>query len=141
MKYILAFMMTLSCLHAQELTTQEEKKEEFLFDLQLNSLYKQKRVDITEDLNQKNKLIIQNLKELCDSDFTKNYLLQNLNVLQEENKKLKAELELSRKDNLNLEKINLKCESNLEEQFWNKVIIGLTTTAGAFAGSAICLQK
>jgi hypothetical protein len=141
MKYILAFMMTLSCLHAQELTTQEEKKEEFLFDLQLNSLYKQKRVDITEDLNQKNKLIIQNLKELCDSDFTKNYLLQNLNVLQEENKKLKAELELSRKDNLNLEKINLKCESNLEEQFWNKVIIGLTTTAGAFAGSALCLQK
>jgi hypothetical protein len=141
MKYILAFMMTLSCLHAQELTTQEEKKEEFLFDLQLNSLHKQKRVDITEDLNQKNKLIIQNLKELCDSDFTKNYLLQNLNVLQEENKKLKAELELSRKDNLNLEKINLKCESNLEEQFWNKVIIGLTTTAGAFAGSALCLQK
>lgn len=133
--------MTLSCLHAQELTAQEEKKEEFLFDLQLNSLYKQKRVDITEDLNQKNKLIIQNLKELCDSDFTKNYLLQNLNVLQEENKKLKAELELSRKDNLNLEKINLKCESNLEEQFWNKVIIGLTTTAGAFAGSALCLQK
>jgi len=141
MKYILAFMMTLSCLHAQELTTQEEKKEEFLFDLQLNSLYKQKRVDITEDLNQKNKLIIQNLKELCDSDFTKNYLLQNLNVLQEENKKLKAELEMSRKDNLNLEKINLKCESNLEEQFWNKVVIGLTTTAGAFAGSALCLQK
>jgi hypothetical protein len=141
MKYILAFMMTLSYLHAQELTAQEEKKEEFLFDLQLNSLYKQKRVDITEDLNQKNKLIIQNLKELCDSDFTKNYLLQNLNVLQEENKKLKAELEMSRKDNLNLEKINLKCESNLEEQFWNKVIIGLTTTAGAFAGSAICLQK
>lgn len=141
MKYILAFMMTLSCLHAQELTAQEEKKEEFLFDLQLNSLYKQKRVDITEDLNQKNKLIIQNLKELCDSDFTKNYLLQNLNVLQEENKKLKAELELSRKDNLNLEKINLKCESNLEEQFWNKVVIGLTTTAGAFAGSALCLQK
>ncbi len=141
MKYILAFMMTLSCLHAQELTTQEEKKEEFLFDLQLNSLHKQKKVDLTEDLNQKNKLIIQNLKELCDSDFTKNYLLQNLNVLQEENKKLKAELELSRKDNLNLEKINLKCESNLEEQFWNKVIIGLTTTAGAFAGSAICLQK
>ena len=133
--------MTLSCLHAQELTTQEEKKEEFLFDLQLNSLHKQKRVDITEDLNQKNKLIIQNLKELCDSDFTKNYLLQNLNVLQEENKKLKAELELSRKDNLNLEKINLKCESNLEEQFWNKVVIGLTTTAGAFAGSALCLQK
>jgi hypothetical protein len=141
MKYILAFMMTLSCLHAQELTAQEEKKEEFLFDLQLNSLYKQKRVDITEDLNQKNKLIIQNLKELCDSDFTKNYLLQNLNVLQEENKKIKAELELSRKDNLNLEKINLKCESNLEEQFWNKVVIGLTTTAGAFAGSALCLQK
>lgn len=141
MKYILAFMMTLSCLHAQELTTQEEKKEEFLFDLQLSTLHKQKKVDITEDLNQKNKLIIQNLKELCDSDFTKNYLLQNLNVLQEENKKLKAELELSRKDNLNLEKINLKCESNLEEQFWNKVIIGLTTTAGAFAGSAICLQK
>jgi len=141
MKYIFAFMMTLSCLHAQELTVQEEKKEEFLFDLQLNSLHKQKRVDITEDLNQKNKLIIQNLKELCDSDFTKNYLLQNLNVLQEENKKLKAELEMSRKDNLNLEKINLKCESNLEEQFWNKVIIGLTTTAGAFAGSAICLQK
>lgn len=141
MKYILAFMMTLSCLHAQELTTQEEKKEEFLFDLQLNSLHKQKRVDITEDLNQKNKLIIQNLKELCDSDFTKNYLLQNLNVLQEENKKLKAELEMSRKDNLNLEKINLKCESNLEEQFWNKVVIGLTTTAGAFAGSALCLQK
>ena len=141
MKYILAFMMTLSCLHAQELTAQEEKKEEFLFDLQLNSLYKQKRVDITEDLNQKNKLIIQNLKELCDSDFTKNYLLQNLNVLQEENKKIKAELELSRKDNLNLEKINLKCESNLEEQFWNKVIIGLTTTTGAFAGSALCLQK
>ena len=133
--------MTLSCLHAQELTAQEEKKEEFLFDLQLNSLYKQKRVDITEDLNQKNKLIIQNLKELCDSDFTKNYLLQNLNVLQEENKKIKAELELSRKDNLNLEKINLKCESNLEEQFWNKVVIGLTTTAGAFAGSALCLQK
>lgn len=133
--------MTLSCLYAQELTTQEEKKEEFLFDLQLNSLHKQKRVDITEDLNQKNKLIIQNLKELCDSDFTKNYLLQNLNVLQEENKKLKAELELSRKDNLNLEKINLKCESNLEEQFWNKVVIGLTTTAGAFAGSALCLQK
>ena len=81
MKYILAFMMTLSYLHAQELTAQEEKKEEFLFDLQLNSLYKQKRVDITEDLNQKNKLIIQNLKELCDSDFTKNYLLQNLNKL------------------------------------------------------------
>jgi hypothetical protein len=54
MKYILAFMMTLSYLHAQELTAQEEKKEEFLFDLQLNSLYKQKRVDITEDLNQKN---------------------------------------------------------------------------------------
>ena len=86
-------------------------------------------------------MIIQNLKELCDSDFTKNYLLQNLNVLQEENKKIKAELELSRKDNLNLEKINLKCESNLEEQFWNKVIIGLTTTTGAFAGSALCLQK
>ena len=34
MKYILAFMMTLSYLHAQELTAQEEKKEEFLFDLQ-----------------------------------------------------------------------------------------------------------
>jgi hypothetical protein len=139
MKYILTFMLMIGCLNAQEPEVNEEKKEEFLFNLQLPGL--QKKVDITEDLNQKNKLMIQNLKELCDSDFTKNYLLQNLNVLQEENKKLKAELELSRKDNLNLEKINVKCESNLEEQFWNKVIIGLTTTAGAFAGSAICLQK
>jgi hypothetical protein len=131
-------MLMIGCLNAQELDV-NEKKEEFLFNLQLPGL--QKKVDITEDLNQKNKLMIQNLKELCDSDFTKNYLLQNLNVLQEENKKLKAELELSRKDNLNLEKINVKCESNLEEQFWNKVIIGLTTTAGAFAGSAICLKN
>jgi len=105
----------------------------------LSILQPTKEKILNEVVPNKEKLVIQNLRELCDSDFTKNYLIQNIKNLQDENKELKKKLEESRTQNMFLEKTNIKCESDLKEEFWSRVIIGASTTFGAFAGSATCL--
>jgi len=94
---------------------------------------------LNNSVSEKDKLMIQNLRELCDSDFTKNYLIQNIKNLQDENKELKKRLEEARTQNMFLEKTNIKCELDLKEEFWSRFIIGASTTFGAFAGSATCL--
>lgn len=136
--FILFNALNLNAQEVNPVNTDDQKQDAYeTFSLNVVPLAQQKILN--ESIPQQEKLVIQNLKELCDSDFTKNYLIQNIKNLQDENKELKKLLEESRKQNLMLEKVTIKCESDLNEKFWNNIILGGSTTIGAFIGSATCI--